>query len=74
MSYSQLAPSNTHRVKYVFQLFVLSECVEFQLSEMTVLADSGYHNRALDKMEYFMIIFLFLIETICCDPSSELSR
>ena len=31
--------------------------------------------RALDKREYLMIIegyfFLFLIETICCDPSSE---
>ena len=28
--------------------------------------------RALDKREYLRIIFL--IETICCDPSSELSR
>ena len=34
--------------------------------------------RALDKSEYLMIIegyfFLFLIETICCDPSCEPSR
>ena len=34
--------------------------------------------RALDKREYLMIIegyfFLFLIETKCCDLSSELSR
>ena len=30
--------------------------------------------RALDKREYLMIIFLFLMETICCDPSSEPSR
>ena len=28
-------------------------------------------HRALDKREYLMIIFLFLIKTICCDPSSE---
>ena len=31
-------------------------------------------NRALDKREYLMIIFLFLIQIICCDPSSEPSR
>ena len=30
--------------------------------------------RALDKREYLMIIFLILIETICCDPSSEPSH
>ena len=30
--------------------------------------------RVLDKREYSIIIFLFLIETICYDPSSELSR
>ena len=30
--------------------------------------------RALDNKEYLMIVFLFLIETICCDPSSEPSR
>ena len=33
--------------------------------------------RALDKRAYLMIIegqcCLFLIETICCDPSSEMS-
>ena len=28
--------------------------------------------RALDKREYLMIIFLFLVKTMCCDPSSEL--
>ena len=31
-------------------------------------------NRALAKREYLMIIFLFLIKTVCCDPSSESSR
>ena len=31
-------------------------------------------NRALYKREYLMIFFLFLIETISCDPSSEPSR
>ena len=31
-------------------------------------------SRALDKREYVMIIFLILIETICCDPSSEPSH
>ena len=30
--------------------------------------------RTLDKREYLMIIFLFLIETICCEPSSEPSH
>ena len=34
--------------------------------------------RALEKRGYLMIIegkfFLFLIETICCEPSSEPSR
>ena len=30
--------------------------------------------RALDKREYLMILFLFLIETIGCDPSSEPSH
>ena len=34
--------------------------------------------KALDKKEYLMIIegqcFLYLIETICCDPSSEISH
>ena len=31
--------------------------------------------RARDKREYLMIFFfLFLTETICCDPSSEPSR
>ena len=30
--------------------------------------------RAVDKREYLMIIFLFLIEIIYCDPSSEPSR
>ena len=34
--------------------------------------------RALAEREYLMIIegyfFLFLTETICCDPSSELSQ
>ena len=28
-----------------------------------------YIVRALDKGAYLMIIFLFLIETICCDPN-----
>ena len=34
------------------------------------------HSRALDKRENLMInnFFLFLIETICCNPSSEPSR
>ena len=27
--------------------------------------------RTVDKREYLMIIFLFLIKIICCDPSSE---
>ena len=35
----------------------------------------GEVSRALDKREYLMIIerlfFLFFIDTICCDPSSE---
>ena len=25
-------------------------------------------SRALDKREYLMIFYLFLIETICCEP------
>ena len=29
--------------------------------------------RAPDKREYLVIIFLFLIKTICCDHSSEAS-
>ena len=29
------------------------------------------HCPSLDKREYLMITLLFLIETICCDPSSE---
>ena len=33
-----------------------------------------YIHRALDEREYLIIIFLFLIETICCYPSSEPSR
>ena len=31
-------------------------------------------DRALVKREYLMIIFIFLIKTICCDPSSEPSH
>ena len=30
--------------------------------------------RALDKREYLMIVFLFLIKTIRCDPSSKPSH
>ena len=40
-----------------------------------ILVIMSHHkiNRALDKREYLMIIFLILIKIICCDPSSELS-
>ena len=31
-------------------------------------------SRTLDKREYLMIFFLFLIKTICCGPSSEPSH
>ena len=34
---------------------------------------AGSGSRALDKREYLMIISL-LIESMCCDPSSELSH
>ena len=27
--------------------------------------------RALNKLEYLIIFFLFLVKIICCDPSSE---
>ena len=37
--------------------------------------DREKESTALDKREYLMIFFsLFLIETICYDPSSEPSR
>ena len=31
-------------------------------------------HKPLDKREFLIITFLFLIETICCDTSSKLSR
>ena len=33
-----------------------------------------YEPTALDKKEYLLVIFLFLIETICCELSSEPSH
>ena len=68
-------------VDIVGKYLVVSHCKtvfegQHEFIDFIVLSETSTRDtcRALDKRKYLMIIFLFLIETICCDPSSEPSR
>ena len=53
-------------------------CLKYFENDIQLHHPSSWQARALDTREYFMKIeewfFLFLTQTICCDPSSEPSR
>ena len=57
-------------------LCCLWSCLTNLISKDTnIVFLASIHHRALDKRKYLMIIFfLFIIKTICCDPSFEPSR